>query len=96
MKIKKAVALRYRPEQDQAPKVSAKGSGRIAEKILALAKEHGIPIKEDPDLVEVLARLQVDDEVPPEVYVVVAEILAFVYRSNDGYRSLRENLSSNL
>ena len=85
--IRKAVALRYRSGQDEAPKVAAKGQGRLADKIMALAREHGIPIKEDPDLVEVLARLEVDQEIPAELYMVVAEILAFVYRSNDQWRS---------
>ena len=83
IKLKKAVALSYKPDQDQAPKVSAKGAGTIAEKILALAKEHDIPIKEDPDLVEILAKLEVNQEIPPELYTVVAEILAFVHRSNE-------------
>ena len=83
IKLKKAVALTYKPEDDQAPKVSAKGAGNIAERILALAKEHGIPIKEDPDLVEILAKLEVNQEIPPELYTVVAEVLAFVHRSNE-------------
>lgn len=84
--IKKAVALKYRPGEDEAPKLAAKGLGRVAEKILAMAREHGIPIKEDPDLVEILARLEIDQEVPPEVYVVVAEVLAFVYRANQSWK----------
>lgn len=84
--IKKAVALRYQPARDQAPVVSAKGQGRLADKIIALAQEHGVPIKEDPDLVEILARLEVDQEIPPDLYLVVAEILAFVYKANDRWR----------
>jgi flagellar biosynthesis protein len=84
--IKKAVALRYQPARDQAPVVSAKGQGRLADKIIALAQEHGVPIKEDPDLVEVLARLEVDQEIPPDLYLVVAEMLAFVYKANDRWR----------
>ncbi len=86
VKIKKAVALRYRPHEENAPKVTAKGMGRIADKILDLAEEYGVPIKEDPDLVEVLAQIDVDEEIPPEVYVAVAEILSFIYRSNDRWR----------
>lgn len=81
-KIKKAVALKYDREKDDAPKVKARGQGRVAEKIIELAREHGIPIHDDPDLVEVLASLDIDQEVPPEVYVAVAELLAFVYSSN--------------
>lgn len=84
--IKKAVALRYQPARDQAPVVAAKGQGRLADKIIALAQEHGVPIKEDPDLVEILARLEVDQEIPPDLYLVVAEILAFVYKANDRWR----------
>ncbi len=80
--IKKAVALRYDREQDEAPKVIAKGQGLVAENILELAKKHGIPIKDDPDLVEVLASLELDQEIPAEIYVAVAELLAFVYSAN--------------
>ncbi|MFH1058702.1 MAG: EscU/YscU/HrcU family type III secretion system export apparatus switch protein [Pseudomonadota bacterium] len=81
-KIKKAVALRYEPGRDEAHTLAALGRGKLAEKIIALAREHGVPIKEDPDLVEVLARLELDQEIPPELYLVVAEILAFVYQAN--------------
>ncbi len=81
-KQKKAVALKYQPHKDRAPKVSAKGSGRVAERIIEIAKEHGIPVKDDADLVEVLAKLDIEQEVPADVYVVVAELLAFVYTLN--------------
>lgn len=80
--IKKAVALRYTPDKDKAPKVTAKGAGVVAEKIIALAREHGIPVKDDPDLVEVLSKLDLEAEIPPSVYVVVAELLAFAYSMN--------------
>jgi len=78
----KAVALKYNKGIDKAPRVTAKGKGYIAEKIISLAKSHDIPIKEDPDLVNVLAELDLHDEIPPELYMVVAELLAFVYRMN--------------
>ncbi len=81
-KRKKAVALRYKDGEDQAPKVAAKGQGTVAEKIISLAREAGVPVKEDFDLVEVLSKLEVDEFIPPETYVVVAEILAWVYRVN--------------
>ncbi len=81
-KQKKAVALKYQPGKDRAPRVSAKGSGRVAEKILEIAKEHDIPVKDDADLVEVLAKLDIEQEIPADVYVVVAELLAFVYDLN--------------
>lgn len=77
-----AAALRYDPEKDQAPKIVAKGSGKIAEKIIELARKHGIPLKEDPVLIEILSQLELNQEIPPQVYAVVAEILAFIYRLN--------------
>ena len=79
---KKAVALKYKPGDDHAPRVAAKGTGRLAERIIEMARKHGIPVKDDPDLVEVLSRLDLHDQIPPELYVVVAELLAFVYRLN--------------
>lgn len=82
---KKAVALKYDKATDAAPKLIGKGMGLLAEKIIALAKEQGIPIQEDADLVEVLSRLKLNQEIPPETYVLVAEILAFVYRTNKSY-----------
>ena len=81
-KRKQAVALRYRPDKDSAPRVAAKGSGLVAEKIIELARKHGIPVKDDPDLLEVLSKLEIEEEVPPTVYVAVAELLAFVYSLN--------------
>ena len=80
--MKKAIALHYIPEEDQAPRVTAKGAGSIAQKIIDLARQHGIPIKEDPALVQVLAHLDFHQEIPPLIYGVVAEILAFIYAVN--------------
>ncbi len=82
---KKAVALKYDIERAPAPKVTAKGFGSVAEKIIALAKENGVPVKDDPDLVEVLSRLDINEEIPPDLYVVVAELLAFIYRMNSEF-----------
>ncbi len=79
---RRAVALAYDSPKDRAPKVSAKGSGLIAEKILQLAKKHGIPIHEDPEMVNLLSRLDIEEEIPPELYVAIAEILAFIYSVN--------------
>lgn len=81
-KPKKAVALKYEPDSDNAPRVTAKGSGAVADKIIELAKENGIPVKDDPDLVEVLAKLDLNEEIPPELYIIVAELLAFLYKIN--------------
>ena len=81
-KRKKAVALKYDGIKDAAPTVTAKGQGKVAENIIALALAHGVPVKDDPDLVEVLASLDISQEIPAEVYVAVAELLAFVYGVN--------------
>ena len=85
-KIKKAVALKYDSKKDSAPRVTAKGAGIIAEKILELAEKEGIPVTEDPDLVTALAQLDFYDEIPQELYRAVAEILAFAYRINNKMR----------
>ncbi len=82
---KSAVALRYDAAKDKSPKVTAKGSGNIAEKIIALANENGVPVKQDSDLVQVLSQIDIDKEIPPSVYQVVAELLAFVYEVNKDY-----------
>lgn len=81
-----AAALGYDTEKDEAPKLLAKGSGELADRIIALAKEHNIPIREDPDLVAVLAKLDLGQEIPPELYRVVSELLAFIYRVNNRWK----------
>jgi flagellar biosynthesis protein len=77
-----AVAVRWRKDRDGAPKITAKGRGLMAERILALAREHGIPMHEDRDLVTLLGALDLGVEVPPHLYKALAEILAHVYRAN--------------
>jgi flagellar biosynthesis protein len=79
---KRAVALRYRRGEDSAPVVVAKGAGTLAERILEIAREYEIPLYEDPDLVEVLAKIDLGNVIPPELYQAVAEVLAFVYNLN--------------
>ena len=79
---KKAAALKYDPLTGSAPKVTAKGKGKVAEKIIEMAEKHNVPIKQDPDLVEVLSRLDINQENPQDIYVAVAELLAFVYAIN--------------
>jgi flagellar biosynthesis protein len=81
---KKAVALTYLPKLDEAPKVVAKGKGKMAEKIIKLAREHNVYIHNDADLIEVLSQLDLNDEIPSDLYVVVSELLAFVYFLNSG------------
>jgi flagellar biosynthesis protein len=77
----RVAALRYDHPKDHAPKLVARGEGHVAERILALAREHGIPVHEDRELVEVLSRLDLEEDIPLEVYQVVAEILAFLHRA---------------
>ena len=79
-KVKKAAALKYEREKDSAPRLVAKGKGRLAERIVELAKENGVEVLEDKELVEFLIALDVGQEIPPELYRAVAEILAYVYR----------------
>src|SRR5690606_37838276 len=82
LKKKKAVALRYDKGQDAAPKVAAKGAGRMAERILEIAEEHELHIHKDADLVEVLEKVELEQEIPLEVYSVVAEIFRYIYEAN--------------
>ena len=77
MRRMKAVALKYTAE-DAAPKIVASGAGFVAERIIRAAKDAGIPSYRDPDVVYALNRLNIGDEIPPELYVVVAQILIFV------------------
>lgn len=84
MPQQQAVAVRYDPQKEQSPRVIAKGKGLIAEKILELAKQNNIPIYQDKDLIELLARVEVFDEIPAELYTAVAEVLVWVYRVNKG------------
>ncbi|WNC12576.1 EscU/YscU/HrcU family type III secretion system export apparatus switch protein [Brevibacillus brevis] len=86
-KRKQAVALKYQAGTMEAPKVVAKGKGYVAENILKAAKENHIPVQEDPSLVEVLGKLDLNQQIPPELYQVVAEVLAFVYRLDKGGES---------
>lgn len=78
--------MKYEPGRNNAPRIAAKGSGDIAERIVKLAEEKGIPIRDDPDLVLSLMQLDWHEEIPPALYQAVAEILAFAYRMNRQYR----------
>ncbi|MCX5836359.1 MAG: EscU/YscU/HrcU family type III secretion system export apparatus switch protein [Deltaproteobacteria bacterium] len=83
-----AAAIKYDGQKDAAPKVVAKGRGAIAEKIIEIAKENNIPLKSDPGLVQILSKLDIDEQIPVELYKAVAEILAFVYSANNRYREI--------
>jgi flagellar biosynthesis protein len=87
-KLKKALALKYRRQVDHAPKVVAKGRGIIAERIIEIAKEHHIPLKRDPALIEVLSKMDLDQEIPSELYRAVAEVLAYVYKMSGKLNSI--------
>lgn len=80
--LKKAVALKYTPGQSEAPVVVAKGQGAVADMILQRAKENGVAVQEDAALVEVLSKLDLDQQIPPELYHLVAEILSYIYQSD--------------
>jgi flagellar biosynthesis protein len=77
-----AAAVRYDDGVDQAPRLLAKGKGTVAERILAIAREKGIPLYADQDLVTLLGVLDIDTEIPPRLYRALAEILAHLYRSS--------------
>lgn len=79
-KPKIAVALSYDPEKDSAPRVVATGRGEIAEQILSIARQNQVPIRDDTALADALAQVDLNQVIPPELYAVVAEVLAFVYR----------------
>jgi flagellar biosynthesis protein len=75
-----ALALSYNSQNGSAPKVVAKGNGIVANNIIQKAKEHNVPIQEDPSLVQLLSQLQINESIPEELYQAVAEVFAFVYR----------------
>ena len=72
-----AIALSY--DGINAPRVTAKGRGRTAEQIIDLAKEHNIPLHTDVVLVNVLSKISLGDEIPRELYLAIAEVIAFSY-----------------
>lgn len=78
-----AVALAY-SAADSAPRVVAKGRGLIAEEIIARARAHGVFVHEAPELVALLMQVDLDARIPPQLYVAVAELLAWIYRIEQG------------
>ena len=81
--LKSAVALAY-AQTDAAPRVVAKGKGIIAEQIIARAQESGVYVHESPELVSLLMQIDLDQRIPPQLYVAVAELLAWIYRLESG------------
>jgi len=80
LKKREAIALSYDDQKMSAPKVVAKGRGELAERIIEQAKLHHIPIQEDPSLVEILSKINMNEQIPEELFQVVAEVFAFIYR----------------
>jgi flagellar biosynthesis protein len=76
----RATALGFEPDRDNAPRVLATGQGKIAQQIINLAIANHIPLREDPILAAALSNIDINEEIPPELYAVVAEVFAYVYR----------------
>jgi flagellar biosynthesis protein len=87
---KRAVALSYDTDKDNAPRVVASGQGLVAERILEIAKQNQLPIRDDPILVEALSQLDLNEAIPGELYAVVAEVFAFVYRLRENRMNKRQ------
>ncbi|AMY10637.1 Flagellar biosynthetic protein FlhB [Luteitalea pratensis] len=84
---RRAAALRYVPGETSAPQIVATGDGMLADRIIALAREHGIPVHENPDLVNLLTQLPPDTAIPPALYLAVAEVIAFLLRTANAARA---------
>ena len=78
MERKKAIAIRYDQGRDKAPVVVAKGVGELAEKIIETARKHGVPVLEDKALISALMKVEIYEEIPPELYRAVAKVLVFI------------------
>lgn len=76
-KLKKAAALSY-GQGDEAPKITALGKGEVAERIIKTAKENDVPVFEDSGLVDTLLHLDIGEQIPQELYGIVAEVLVFI------------------
>ena len=85
-----AISLKYSGGSNHAPKVTAKGQGWVAEKIIAMAEQQNIPIRKDKDLVALLEKIDVGREIPETLYILVAELLAWVYQLNNEYSKNRK------
>jgi len=87
---KVAAALGYDPQTDQAPKVVAAGKGDVAEKIIAAAEQHQVPVHQDANLAEVLVQLGINVEIPEELYALIAEIFIYVAKIDELVGEKRE------
>ncbi len=84
-----AVALRHDRKAGTLPRIVASGRGSVAEQILAIAQAEGIEVRQDADLAEVLAALEVGSDIPVEAFAAVAEILSYIYRANQYHSAPR-------
>lgn len=85
---KEAIALTYNPQKADGPIVTAKGKGKIAENILVKAKEHNVPVYEDPNLLQLLGQLDMNESIPEELFQAVAEVFAYIYRLDREHKIL--------
>ena len=84
-KARRAAAISYNPEKAPIPILSAYGEGHVADKIIETALGAGVPVEKDADMVSMLAKMSVGDEIPPELYQVVARLLVFVSQMDESY-----------
>lgn len=80
MTTRRAIALRYEQQQEEAPRIVAKGAGEVADAIIRSASSHEVPVMENRELVDALISLEIDSVIPAELYQAVAEVLAYVYQ----------------
>jgi len=80
--MKRAAAIKYDQARNMAPRVVARGKGHIADQIIRVARENDVPLHEDPNLANVLEAMELESEIPAELYRAVAEVLVFIYRLN--------------
>lgn len=85
---KEAIALSYNPQESAGPKITAKGKGKIADNILEQAALHDVPIHEDPNLVQLLGQLDINESIPEDLYQAVAEVFAFIYQLDREHEKL--------
>jgi flagellar biosynthesis protein len=84
-KIKQAAALKYSPGENNAPVIVALGKGETADNMVKIAKENKVPVHEDEGLAQTLGKMRIGDEIPPDLYEVVAEILVFISQMDKSY-----------
>jgi len=90
-----AVALHYNRGEDKVPRVVSSGRGAVAERILELAFAHGVKVREDADLAEILAAVEIGEQVPLAAFAAVAEILFYIYRANERHAAAASAPSEN-